>query len=99
MPRPSKRKPPDRDKKIILLDELPSEILRQLLNKSNVIFWAVDRKGVIRMLEGAGLKALGYKPDELTGKNVFKRFPGKTDIHKAFRRALKGEAFTHILTS
>ena len=94
MPRPSKRNPDVRVKKTLPSGELPAEILKQFLNKSNVIFWAVDLKGNIRMSEGAGLKALKLKPGNLVGKNFLKLFPQNLDIQKVFRRALKGEAFT-----
>lgn len=98
MKRISKRKPLSRNKKKNPPTEMPVEILRQFLSRSNVIFWAVDLKGKICISEGAGLKVLGLKPADLAGKNIFKRFPRNSDFQKAFRRALKGEAFSLILT-
>ncbi len=97
MPKSSKRIHPSGTKKEAFPYVFPPEILRQFLGKSNVIFWAVDQKGIMLILEGDELKTLGFNPKDWIGESIFKGIGRNPLVQKAVRRALKGETLSTVL--
>jgi len=68
--------------------------LRQVINNTAVILFAVDANGIVTLSEGSGLRALGLQPSEIVGRSVFDLYPSELEMHALARRALAGEEFT-----
>src|SRR5262249_9580283 len=68
--------------------------LRQVINNAPIVLFALDQKGRFTLAEGSGLRALGLKPGEPAGHNVFEGYRREPVIVEHVRRALAGEAFT-----
>jgi PAS domain S-box-containing protein len=68
--------------------------LRQVVNNTPVVMFALDRNGIVTLSEGSGLRALGLAPGQIVGRNVFELYPAETGIHALTRRALAGEEMT-----
>lgn len=67
--------------------------LLSIVNNIPVIFWAVDKEGMLTISEGQSLEELGQKPGELVGHSAYILYKDYPDILNNIRRALKGEAF------
>jgi PAS domain S-box-containing protein len=68
-----------------------SELLRTVVATAPIVLFAMDRDGVLTLLEGRALESFGLKPGEIVGgsaSEVFADVPGFTD---AVRRSLAGE--------
>ncbi|MBL8957345.1 MAG: response regulator [Myxococcaceae bacterium] len=59
-----------------------------------IIIFTLDANGVVTLSEGAGLKALGWRPGELVGKSLFEVYRGYPEVVFNTQRALAGESFT-----
>lgn len=68
--------------------------LRQVLDNAPVIFFAVDKNGIVTLSAGRGNQALGHQPNQIVGRNVFEISPEETELHGLARRALAGEELT-----
>jgi PAS domain S-box-containing protein len=71
------------------------ERLRTIVAHAPVVLFAVDRDGIFTLSEGAGLTALGIRPDEHVGQSYFTLYGHLADSVAAMRRALTGE---HTMT-
>ena len=71
--------------------------LRAVIGDAPVILWAMDRQGVITLVEGSGLDYLGTNPGQLVGRSVFRVFRNMPQIMQDSRRALAGAALTSIV--
>lgn len=71
---------------------LTAEQLRGVVNNTPLILWGVDREGRVTLSEGAGLAALGLKPGEVVGRNVYELYPELPEVREHLGRALAGEA-------
>ena len=60
-----------------------SDMLAGILANTPVIVSQINKQGTILYVAGAGLKPLGLKEEELTGKNIFESFPSTTNTRKA----------------
>jgi PAS domain S-box-containing protein len=70
------------------------QYLRTVVSNAPIILFATDEKGIITVSEGKGLEALGEKPGESVGSNVFEKFRDNREIIENIRCALKSERFT-----
>ncbi len=68
-------------------------LLRHVAATAPLIFWAVDRDGIIYMSEGRGLETLGYQDHELVGQSVYELYAERPDLIDNIHRALAGESF------
>ncbi len=70
------------------------EHLHTVVANVPVVLFAADRKGVITLSEGQGLKALGLKPGKIVGQSIFDVYRDAPQILGSFHRALAGETFS-----
>lgn len=70
--------------------------LQQLVDAAPIVLFGIDDKGTVTLSEGSGLRALGLKPGQLTGRNIFEAYAGDPSIHEHIRRALAGESYTSV---
>ncbi|MDQ6651917.1 MAG: PAS domain S-box protein, partial [Acidobacteriota bacterium] len=68
--------------------------LRTVVSSASLILFALDQNGVFTLLEGEGLKVLGWKPGELVGRSVFEIYGDNPEVLENVRRALAGETFS-----
>lgn len=70
------------------------QLLRECIANSPVILYSIDRNGIVTLVEGKGLEALGLQAQEIVGQSIFDlccEYPGiLTNIH----RTLSGEEVT-----
>ena len=64
---------------------------RAVVTAAPVIIWAVDRSGVITLLEGQGLAALGVKPGEYVGRSLLDFAAAAPHLADSVQRCLAGE--------
>jgi PAS domain S-box-containing protein len=72
------------------------ERLRTIVAHAPVVLFAVDRDGIFTLSEGAGLTALGIRPNEHVGQSYFTLYGHLPDSVAAMRRALTGEHTTTV---
>ncbi|MFN8556325.1 MAG: EAL domain-containing protein [Dehalococcoidia bacterium] len=65
--------------------------LRMVVANAPVILFAVDRHGVLTLVEGLGLARMGLTPSALVGQSVFEMFAAPPELVDGFRRGLAGE--------
>jgi len=68
--------------------------LHAIMANAPIIFYSLDRAGVIMRSEGKGLDALGLRPGQLVGQSVFDLYAGEPELLAEIRRAVSGEQFT-----
>ena len=73
------------------------ERLRTVIRNAPIVLFALDREGMIRFSDGAGLKGLGLQPGQSIGQSVFELYRESPKILENVRRALGGEAFTELV--
>lgn len=71
--------------------------LRTVVGSAALILFALDRNGVYTVLEGEGLKALGWKSGELVGRSVFDVYADNPEVLNNVRRALASETFSTVV--
>ena len=71
--------------------------LAMVIAHAPLVVWAVDRTGVLTVSDGLGLKALGLRPGEAVGHNVFEMFRDAPHVVATVRRALAGEEFAEVV--
>ena len=71
--------------------------LRAVIADAPVILWAMDRQGVITLVEGSGLDHLGMNPGQLVGRSVFRVFRNMPQVMQDSRRSLAGAALASIV--
>jgi len=74
------------------------ERLRAVVTSAPVVVWAVDRKGIFTLADGAGLSAMGFRPDELVGRSVFDVARERPEMQEHVNRALAGELVSETMT-
>lgn len=70
------------------------EKAQKYLNVAGVILVALDNKGVVTLINKKGREILGYKEEEIIGKNWFKTFVPKRlqkDVLSVYRKLLAGK--------
>lgn len=76
----------------------PVELLMAVVRNAPIVLFAVDPEGRFTLSEGRGLDALGLKPGEIVGKSIFDVYKDHAPILDAYRRALKGETVTSVVS-
>jgi PAS domain S-box-containing protein len=69
--------------------------LRQIVAHAPVVLAACDRAGIVTLVEGRGLDRIGVQAD-FVGKSIFDLYPEVPAIAEGVRRALAGEANSHL---
>ena len=72
------------------------ERLRTVVANAPVVLFAVDRDGTFTLSEGAGLAALGIRPDEHVGQSYRALYRHLPDSVAAMERTLAGESVTSV---
>jgi PAS domain S-box-containing protein len=65
--------------------------LRHTVDHAPIIVFCMDAAGVVTLSEGAGLKALGFRPGELIGRSVYEMYKDTPSVTERLRRVLGGE--------
>jgi len=68
--------------------------LRQVLDNAPVILLAVDKNGIVTLTAGKGTRAIGHRPGQSVGRNIFDIYPEETELHGIVRRVMAGEELT-----
>ncbi len=68
-------------------EDFASEVAEAVLELPLVV-WAVDRNGAITVSQGEGLYALGFKPNQLLGANVYELYDGNEEALEPIRQCL-----------
>ncbi|MCJ7724775.1 MAG: ATP-binding protein, partial [Acidimicrobiia bacterium] len=66
--------------------------MRAVLSAAPIVLFAVDRRGVFTVSEGAGLAGLGLSPGEVVGRSAFELYRDSPKVGEAIRKALDGES-------
>jgi adenylate cyclase len=75
---------------------LQSEVLRSVVANVPIVLFAIDGRGVLVLLEGRGLAALGLEARSYAGESAFEVFAGLPPLLDGVRRALKGMALRGV---
>jgi PAS domain S-box-containing protein len=70
--------------------KIANELLLTVVNNIPVVFWALDKEGVLTISEGKALESLGLKPGEQVGLSAFELYKDFPDIIYNINRALNG---------
>ena len=70
------------------------QLLPPCTTTSPVVLYNIDNHGILTLLEGKGLEALGLEADEIVGKSIVDLFRDYPDILENLRYALAGEEVT-----
>src|SRR5207247_9224561 len=73
------------------------ERLRTVIAGAPLVLFSFDRNGTFTLAEGRGLDALGVRPGQLVGQSVFQLYADLPQALADVRRALAGEAFSHVV--
>ncbi|WMJ74056.1 PAS domain-containing sensor histidine kinase [Cytophagaceae bacterium ABcell3] len=82
-----------KEKKAQQKADLVKKRMLTILNNVPVLFWAVNKNGILTVSEGKALEGLGQKPGEQTGHSVYELYKDFPDVLNNIRRALQGEEF------
>jgi PAS domain S-box-containing protein len=70
--------------------------LRQVVENTPVVLFALDRNGIFTLSEGKGLQAVGLQGGEVVGRSALEMYREIPEALAALKRALAGEEFTVI---
>jgi PAS domain S-box-containing protein len=70
--------------------------LRQIVENTPVVLFALDRDGIFTLSEGKALQALGLKSGEVVGRSALEMYRDHPAASAALTRALAGEEFTVV---
>ncbi|NTX09916.1 PAS domain-containing protein [Myxococcus sp. CA051A] len=70
------------------------ERLRRVITELPVVLWATDPVGNITLFEGAGLRAMGVRTEDVVGRNTSEVYASRPELLDAARRAQEGETFS-----
>jgi PAS domain S-box-containing protein len=65
--------------------------LQAIVSNAQVIFYVIDKNGIIQMTEGKGLEKHNVLPNRLVGQSVFTVYADNHEVISAVRRALSGK--------
>jgi len=68
------------------------EKFRTLVTQTEHIIFMMDKNGTFLLSQGKGLSALGFKPDEVVGKSIFKLYEDYPEVIHSAKKALSGES-------
>lgn len=66
--------------------------LEKIFKNLPVIIWSLDAEGNITMAEGYGLKAQGFKSQDIQGRSFYKIFGNNEDLINSAKRAQQGNS-------
>jgi two-component system, LuxR family, sensor kinase FixL len=66
------------------------DLLRQVVEHTPVVLWAIDAAGHVTLSEGHGLTALGLEPGQLVGRSVFEIYRDHPEVVDSLHQALNG---------
>ncbi|MFZ6183613.1 PAS domain S-box protein [Nannocystis pusilla] len=72
------------------------DIVRMVFDNLDVMAWATDAAGMIKLSEGGALHAIGTKPGQLVGINVMDMYRDRPENLGPLKLALAGEAHTSL---
>lgn len=78
--------------------ELRQEFLKQknllqaVVDRTDIILYAIDADGIFTLSEGKGLERLGLKPGEVVGKSVFALYKEYPDVFYSLKECLQGRS-------
>jgi PAS domain S-box-containing protein len=67
------------------------ELIRKTVMAAPFILWAIDRDGLVILLEGRGLSTFGVQPHDIVGKSIYKLIGTRPEILAQIQRAQAGE--------
>jgi PAS domain S-box-containing protein len=70
------------------------ERLRTVVGGAPIVLWAVDRRGIFTLSDGAGLRALGLEPGQAVGQSVFDMYADFPEVVDHVHRAMAGDEVT-----
>ncbi|NJC95864.1 MAG: PAS domain S-box protein [Anaerolineae bacterium] len=73
------------------------EQLRTVISNNPVILFVLDRNGIFKLSEGAGLERLGLKPGEVVGQSAFDLYKDHPDIVRLLEQTLAGHTSHAVL--
>jgi len=73
-------------------------LVEAILSQLPVTLITVGLDGTIELVEGQALKRLGFRPEEMVGKNFFQLYRNHTHIVEGVRKGLAGESCTVACT-
>jgi PAS domain S-box-containing protein len=80
----------EREKELASLEQA----LETVLTNVPIIFFEIDKDGVIERSEGRALEKLGFEPEEVVGESVYEIFSDNPDIIEPCKKALGGDQVT-----
>ena len=75
---------------------IAEERMREVVTSAPVLCYAMDGDGRITVCEGAGLRALSLKPEQVIGASVFDVFRHQESVLECTCRTLCGEEFSEF---
>lgn len=70
------------------------KLLHECIANSPVVLYSIDRNGIVTLVEGKGLEALGLNAQEIVGQSIFDLCGDYPSILTNIRRTLSGEEVT-----
>src|SRR5690606_15631613 len=62
-----------------------------IMNNAPLVFFAINKDGVITLSEGQGLQALGHEPGEVVGQSVFELYKDSPTVLECVELVLSGQ--------
>ncbi len=84
--------PPDQG----FLSGRSERLFRTVVTNIPVILFVVNRDGIVTLLEGNNLSAIGRKPGDFVGQSVFEMYSDLPHVVADCQRALAGETFVSM---
>lgn len=72
--------------------------LRAVVSTAPIVLFSLDREGRFTFSDGHGLEALGLKPGQVVGQNVYDSFGNIPGIREHIERAMRGETVRYTAT-
>lgn len=72
------------------------DIVRMVFDNLDVMAWATDANGVVKLSEGGALHAIGMKPGQFVGIDVMDMYRDRPENVEGLKLALAGEAHTYL---
>ena len=76
------------------IEEHYRELLHTVVDSAPIVLFALDCDGVITLLQGRGLRALGLESGQVVGQSAFDLYGDVPWIRESLGRAIRGEEFT-----
>jgi PAS domain S-box-containing protein len=70
------------------------ERLAFAIEHAPVIFFTLDRAGMVTFAAGAGFQAVGFTPTDLVGRTAYELYPGNPEVEGNITRVLAGETIS-----